>query len=306
MALHPDVVQLLAFFEELGIPDPYTVTPDELRASMAAMPVASPTQVADVEQRDIPGADGPVAVRIYHPEGDGPHPLLVLYHGGGWVVGGLDTHDETARQLCAGAAVVVVSVDYRLAPETPFPGGLEDCYQATCWAVAEAPSLGADPERLAVAGDSAGGNLAAAVCMLARERGGPAIQHQLLIYPVTDHNLDTPSYQANAEGYFLTRRMMQWFWEQYLADAQAGASPLASPLRGELQGLPPATVITAEYDPLRDEGMAYAEALQAAGVAVESRCFDGMIHGFVGLTDAISEARVAVDYACNRLRVALG
>ena len=305
MALHPEVEGLLAFFAELGMPDPRSVTPEQLRESMGAMPVENPTPVGSIENQHVPGKDGDVPVRIYRPDGDGPFPLLMLFHGGGWVVGNLDSHDETGRLLCAGAEAVVVSVDYRLAPETPFPGGLEDCYNATVWAADNAALLGADAGRLAVAGDSAGGNLAAAVCMLARDRAGPAIKHQLLIYPVTDYNLETTSYLTNGEGYFLTRDMMGWFWEQYLQDAEQAVSPLASPLRGNLGNLPAATVITAEYDPLRDEGLAYAAALADAGVPVQSRDYAGMIHGFFSLTEALSEGRKAVAYACEQLRAGL-
>lgn len=305
MALDPEVTPLLEFFEAMGMPEPGSVPVPELREAFKMPPPENPTPVGSVDARSIPGPDGEIPVRIYHPSGDSPHSLLVYFHGGGWVVGDLDSHDEPCRQLCAGSDSVVVSVDYRLAPEVRFPGGLEDCYAATCWAVENAASLGADADRLAVGGDSAGGNLAAAVCLMARDRGGPVIEHQLLIYPVTDDNVDTDSYVANAEGMFLTRAMMQWFWDQYLADPSEGQNPLSAPLKGSLENLPPATVIVAEYDPLRDEGLAYADALSAAGVPVEQREFKGMIHGFIGMTDALTQARVAMDYLSQRLRDSL-
>jgi acetyl esterase len=305
MSLDPEVLPLLELFEQLGWPDPKTATPAQFRELMGAIPVENPTPVASVEDRAIPGPGGEIPLRIYRPEGSGPHPLVLWFHGGGWVIGDLDSHDEVSRQLCAGIGAVVVAVDYRLAPEAKFPAAPEDCYAATAWAAAHAAELGADGQRLCVAGDSAGGNLAAVVCMMARERGGPAIRHQLLIYPVTDFNFDTASYRDNAEGYFLTRDMMRWFWGHYLEDAAQGENPLASPLRGELEGLPPATVITAGYDPLRDEGMAYSDALARAGVDVEHRYFAGMIHGFVSLPGGLTQTAVAVDYLCQRARDAL-
>ncbi|MCZ7537548.1 MAG: alpha/beta hydrolase, partial [Acidimicrobiia bacterium] len=197
--------------------------------------------------------------------------------------------------------------DYRLAPESRFPAAPEDCFAATRWVSEHARELGGDPQRVAVAGDSAGGNLAAVVALMARERGGPALAHQLLVYPVTDHAFDTASYEANAEGYFLTRDMMRWFWGHYLGDSEEGSHPHASPLRAmELSGLPSATVVTAEYDPLRDEGEAYAERLAKAGVPTELRRYDGMIHGFFGMTHAIDRAREAIDYAAGALRKAFG
>ncbi len=307
MELDPEVPPLLELFEAMGVPDPATVTPEELREAMMMPPPENPTPVARVEARAIPGPAGQIATRIFYPDSapPGSAPLLVFFHGGGWVVGDVTSHDEICRQLCAGAACVVISVDYRLAPETPFPGGLEDCYAVTLWAAEHAAELGGDPTRLAVGGDSAGGNLAAAVCLLAREQGAPAIGHQLLIYPVTDSDFERPSYRDNADGYLLTRGMMQWFWQQYLADPAQANDPLAAPLHGELSDLPSATVITAGFDPLRDEGQAFAEKLSAAGVAVEHREFKGMIHGFVSMGAGLTQTAVAVDYLCQRLKDAL-
>jgi acetyl esterase len=305
MPLDPEILPILELFEQLGMPDPATARPEDFRESMAAIPVENPTAVGAVEDRNIAGADGKIKLRIYTPAGEGPWPLLLYFHGGGWVIGDLDSHDETCRQFCAAVAAVVVSVDYHLAPETKFPGPLEDCYAATRWAAEHATELGGDAARLCVAGDSAGGNLAAAVSLLARERQGPAIRHQLLIYPVTDHTCSTPSYRDNGEGYFLTAAMMQWFWGHYLTDSEQGKDPLASPLLADLTALPSATVITAEYDPLRDEGIAYAEALAAAGVPVAQRTYQGMIHGFVSMPLGLTQTGLAMDYLCQRAREAL-
>jgi acetyl esterase len=200
---------------------------------------------------------------------------------------------------------VVVSVDYRLAPEHPFPAAPEDCFAATRWVAANAASISADPDRIAIGGDSAGGNLAAAVALMAREHGGPALCHQMLVYPVTNHSFDTPSYTDNAEGYLLSRNAMRWFWGHYLSSDADGDNPLASVLRVEdLSGLPPAHVVTAEFDPLRDEGEAYASRLRDAGVATTTTRFDGMIHGFFTMGDVMDAAVTAVDEAASKLRAA--
>jgi acetyl esterase len=242
-------------------------------------------------------------VRIYWPSETPGLPILVYFHGGGWVLCNLDTHDETCRSLAKQASCIVVSVDYRLAPEHRFPAAVEDCHAATKWVAENARSLGGDASRLAIGGDSAGGNLTASVALLARERGGPSLAHQLMIYPVTDARFDTQSYRDNGEGMFLTTNAMRWFWEQYLPTPADGANPHASPLRAEdLRGLPPATVITAEMDPLRDEGEAYGRRLGEAGVPVEVRRYDGVIHGFFGMTLVLEKARDATSYAANRLR----
>jgi acetyl esterase len=230
-------------------------------------------------------------------------PLLVFFHGGGFVIGDIDTHDATCRGLAKAAHCIVVSVDYRLAPEHPFPAAPEDCYAATVWVADNAASLGGDGARLAVGGDSAGGNLAAVVALMARDRGGPALTHQLLIYPVIDHNFDTASYVENGRGYLLSREMMMWFWGLYLEDAGDGSKPYASPIRAEdLSGLAAATIISAEFDPLRDEGEAYARRLGDADVAVTARRYDGMVHGFFAMTAVLDRAREAVAFAAAELR----
>ena len=295
MSLDPELLPILSVLEQRDLPDPAVSTPDQFRAAMGAVPVELPTPVGQVINTV---AAGSIPVRIYRPVGEGPFPVLVFYHGGGFVVCDLDTHDEICRQLCAGGNLLVISVQYRLAPEAPFPAPLEDCYAATCWAAENAQNYQGLASQLLVAGDSAGGNFAAAVSIMARDRGTPAISRQLLIYPVTDFNFETDSYTENAEGYFLTRSMMQWFWGHYLQDSEQGNDPLASPLRAQLGGLPPAAVITAGYDPLRDEGKAYARALKAAGVDVQLRHFPGMVHGFVTMA-GLTQAAVAVDWLCE-------
>jgi len=285
-------------------------TPLELRtlyAEQSQLPFPA-EPVADVAEREIPGPAGPVPVRIYTPEGEEPRPAVVFFHGGGWVIGNLDTHDGTARKLANAAGAVVVSVDYRLAPEHPYPAAAEDCYAATRW-VAEhgAAELGVAPGRLAVAGDSAGGNLAAVVSLMARDRGGPALAFQLLVYPVTDPDFERASYRENAEGYLLTRDVMEWFWDQYVPEAERRHDPYAAPLRApDLSGLPPALVVTAEYDPLRDEGEAYARRLEEAGVRVRCRRYPGMIHGFLSFADVVDQGKEAVAEAGTALRAAFG
>lgn len=284
MTLNPQLKDILDMLNSMDMPDLDEVTPEEMRSMMDLPLDGEPEPVGRVENRTIDGADGPLKARIFRPEGEGPFPLMAFFHGGGFVIGDLDTHDGLCRSLCNAIGCVVVSVDYRLAPEAQFPAAPEDCYTATIWCADHADELQADADRLIVAGDSAGGCLAAAVAQMVRDRGGAAIAHQLLMYPVMDRNFERESYLTNAEGYFLTREMMQWFWRHYLRDEADARNPYAAPLQSEdLDGLPSATVITAGYDPLRDEGKAYADKLAAAGVDVSYRCFDDMIHGFLSL-----------------------
>ncbi len=281
----------------------------EARAMAKEMPpaVEEPEAVAVVYDRTIPGPDGDVPVRVYRPvEGGDPLPVVVYFHGGGWVICDLDTHDGTCRALANGVNAVVVSVDYRLAPEHKFPAAAEDAYEVTSWVAAHADELGVEPSRIAVAGDSAGGNLAAVVALMARDRGGPAITFQLLVYPVTNHSFDTDSYRENADGYFLHRASMEWYWRQYLADERDGANPYASPLRVEdARGLPPGMVITAEFDPLRDEGEAYGRKLAEAGVPFDVRRYDGVFHGFFSMVAFLDGAKQATADAHAALRDAL-
>lgn len=232
----------------------------------------------------ISGPGGDLPIRVYRPGGDGPYPLIVFFHGGGWVLGSLDSHDPLCRTLSNACEAIVLAVDYRLAPEHAFPAPLLDCYAATRWAAEYGEEVGGDADRVIVAGTSAGGNLAACVSLLARDRGDPDIQYQVLIYPVTDVSLEYDSYDEN-DDYPANRPGMAWYWDQYLDREIDGAHPYAVPMRArDLSGLPPATVLTAGYDGLRDEGTAYAERLATAGVPVEHRNYADMIHGFFGLT----------------------
>ncbi|MCI0787466.1 MAG: alpha/beta hydrolase [Chloroflexi bacterium] len=305
MPLDPQAQAVLDQTAALGLPPNHTVTPTEARANGKARPKAPGPEVAKVEDKNIPGPDGQIPVRVYTPDGGGPFPVLVWFHGGGWVVGDLDTSDGTARHLAVGADCVVVSVDYRLAPETQFPGPAEDCYAATQWVAQNAASIGGDPSRIAVGGDSAGGNLATVVCLMARDRQGPSLAHQLLVYPVTERDFYTPSYGENGDGYSLTRDSMRWYWMHYLVDNEDANNPYAAPMMAEdLSGLPPALVITAEYDPLRDEGEAYAHKLEAAGVPTHCTRYDGMMHGFFGASAVLDKGKQAIDEASRELRAA--
>ena len=305
MPLDPQIKALLD--KGTGVPATHTLPIDVARAQYEARIalMAPAAEIASVREVTIDGPGRPLRIRLYTPLGTGPCPLLVFYHGSGFVLCSLDTHDGMCRNLCAGAACVVASVDYRLAPEHKFPAGLDDCLHATHWAVAQAAALGADPTRVAIAGDSAGGNMAAVVALRLRDAGGgPALCGQLLLYPVTDyHTPGTPSYAANADGYGLTRDTMKWFWAHYLNDASEAAHPHASPLRApDLSGLPPALVITAEYDPLCDEGELYAQRLRGAGVQAALTRYDGVNHGFMFWVGVVEKAGVAMNEACAWLR----
>jgi acetyl esterase len=266
--------------------------------------MAPPAEIAGLREQTIEGPGGPLRIRLYTPRGTGPFPLLVFFHGSGFVLCSLDTHDGMCRNLCAGAGCIVASVDYRLAPEHKFPAGIDDCLHATRWAAAHAAELGANAKHIAVGGDSAGGNMATVTALRVREESGTLLCGQLLLYPVTDyHTPGTPSYEENAEGYGLTRDTMKWFWDHYLSDASEGAYPHASPLRAtDLSGLPPALVITAEYDPLRDEGELYAEKLKAAGVPVALSRYNGVNHGFMFWVGVVDKAGAAMNEACEWLR----
>jgi acetyl esterase len=304
----PEIQDVLDELEEFGVPDVDALSvagARETTAEQLTVPPERMVPVASVRELSIPGPETPIRIRAYTPDGTPPFPVLVYYHGGGWVVGSLDTHAAICRALADAASCVVVSVDYRLAPEHPFPAAVEDCLAATQWTAANAALLDGDPDRVAIGGDSAGGNLAAAVAQAARDRGGPHLVHQLLIYPVTNHAFDTDSYAENAEGYGLTRAEMEWFWDHYLDSELDGRNPYASPLRARtLDGLPPATVFSAGFDPLRDEGIAYAERLDRAGVDTRHYHYEGAIHGFFGmLVDPdLPQAREAVAEAATALR----
>jgi acetyl esterase len=264
-----------------------------------------PEPVHRLEDRTIPGPTGPIPVRIYAPKGDAPLPVLVFFHGGGWVIGSIQTHDGLCRLLANAVGCVVVSVDYRLAPEHPYPAAAEDAYAATRWAADNAAAIGGDPARIAVGGDSAGGNLTAVVALMARDRGGPPLVFQLLVYPVTDVPCDNDSYRDNGRDYFLTTDQMRWFFGHYAGSTPRLDDPYLCPLRAkDLGRLPPALVITAEHDPLRDEGEAYARRLQEAGVPARAKRYPGVFHGFFAMGQLLARGREATADAAAALRSA--
>lgn len=310
MPLDPQVEAFLRESAAAGLPPFHTMSPQDARVAMVARSapfLASPEPVAGVEDRCLEGPDGPLTARVYTPFGTAPFSILVYFHGGGWVLGNLETHDSLCRAVANAAGSIVVSVDYRLAPEHPFPAPVEDAYVATQWAARQAATFGGDADRLAVGGDSAGAAMATAVAMMTRDRGGASLAFQLLVYPVTDYSFDTRSYRENATGYMLTRDDMAWFWRLYLACEADGRHPCASPLRASnLRGLPPALVITAEFDPLRDEGEAYAEKLRTAGIPVKLTRYDGMVHNFVRMFPIIQRGREAIGEAALALQEAFG
>jgi acetyl esterase len=304
MPLDPAARAFLDEAEALGAPPTYSLTPAEARAARA-LPPPGP-EVARVEDMEVFGPEGPIPVRLYYPS-DAPNlPVLVWYHGGGWVLGSIEHDDPTARRLCVGAGVIVISVDYRLAPENPYPAAVDDAYAAAVWAWQNAARYGGDQARIAIGGVSAGANLAAAVTLLSRDRGGTAFRHQLLVVPVTDCRMQTASHAENADGYMLTRASMEWFYDHYAPAGVDRAQPSLSPLLAEDHaGLPPADIHVAEYDPLRDEGEAYAAALEAAGVPVTLTRHAGQIHSFFSMAHVFPEGLETVRVAAERLRKAL-
>lgn len=308
MTVHPQVKTLLNAMAEMGGPAMSDLSPDEARAMYSALAAAQDREeVARVDDRLIPGTAGDIPIRVYTPHAavGESHGVLVWLHGGGWVIGDLETADPTCRSLARRAGCVVVSVDYRLAPEHPAPAALDDCMSALTWTVENFELLGVDASKVAVGGDSAGGNLAALVCQRVRDEFGPEIDFQLLVYPATDLTLAHASIEENAEGYYLTKATMGWFVAHYLGDGDP-TDPAVSPLHAaDLAGLPPALVITAEMDPLRDEGEAYAARLKDAGVPTESIRYAGQIHGFMGMASMLDDGKDALERAGVALRAAL-
>ncbi len=305
MPLDPQAKAVLDQFASMGGPQLHEMSVAQARELILGMVAlgGEPESIARIENRTVPGPAGQIPVRIYTPVGTAPFPVLVYFHGGGWVIGNLDTHDGICRSLANRVGCLVVSVDYRLAPEHPFPAAPEDCYAATRWLAEHAGSLGVDKGRIAVGGDSAGGNLAAVVALMARDRGGPKLAFQLLVYPATDTDFETRSYRENSEGYFLTRADMVWFWNHYAPRDEDRRNPYAAPLRAaSLRGLPPALVITAEFDPLRDDGAAYAARLREDGVPVRLSQQDGLIHGFFQMGAVIDRGRASVDEASRAVK----
>ena len=297
MPVHPEAQQLLAALEAAGLPPfEHMTVPQAREATKGFIDLQGEPEEIATEDRTIPGPAGEIPIRVYTPAGQGPKPVIVYFHGGGWVIGELDTVDNPLRRIANRTGAVVVSVDYRLAPEHVYPAAFDDSYAATAWVAEHAAELGGDPERVAVSGDSAGGNLAAAVAIAARDRQGPRLAAQLLIYPVTDFDFTTESYGQNGEGYLLTKGSMQWFWAHYLGAQDLGKDPYACPARADdLSGLPPAFVATAEFDPLRDEGEAYAANLRIAGVDVTAKRYDGMLHGFAWTLGATPSGAALID-----------
>ncbi len=310
--LHPQAKALLALIEQRGLPATHTLTPVEARRMYRerrffTQPDAP--EMAQVRDANATGSHGDIPLRIYRPLGGTPGatlPVLVYYHGGGWVIGDLDTHDTLCRELANGAGACVVAVDYRMGPEHRFPRAVDDCIAATNWVRHEAAALHIDSARIAIGGDSAGGNLAAAVAIAARDQGDLSIVHQLLIYPATDQRRGAPSHTTNGQGYMLTADTMNYFHDHYIDDIAHDLDWRASPLLcKDLTRLPPALVITAGFDPLRDEGLMYANRLSEAGNAATYICFERQIHGFITMGRVLDEANTAVALCAAELRRAV-
>jgi acetyl esterase len=309
MALHPQAKALLDFLASAGAPPIEQLPLSEARAVRSEMIESGGPEepVAEVQNRTVPGPGGPIPIRLYRPVKKDTLPALVYFHGGGFVICNLDTHDRQCRALANASGCAVISVDYRLAPEHKYPAAVEDAYAATKYVAEHAAEFGVDPNRIAVGGDSAGGNLATVVSLLSRDRGGPRLKFQLLIYPMVDFYDQSPSMQHYSKDYFLTREGMDWFTESYLPNREAGLEPSASPTNAtDLRGLPPAMVLTAECDPLRDQGETYARKLQGAGVAVELKRYEGMFHPFFQFGAILDTAKVAMKDAASAVREALG
>ncbi len=307
MPLHPEakhIIDLTAAVNGLQDPDPLV---DELRVQWAmfltVLGAPTPGSIHHVEDRTIPGTGGDIAIRVYRPSDEPSLPVIVYLHGGGWVLGSIGDYDSILRPVANRAEAIVVAVDYRLAPEHRFPAAFDDAWTATKWVSGHAAELGGDPRRVAVMGDSAGGNLAAAIALMARDVGHPDLALQVLLYPVVDEEFTSPSMIENASGYLLETERMRWFFRQYLNDAADGDDWRVSPARAaDLAGVAPALVVTAEYDPLRDQGNAYAARLRDAGVAVEHTEYPGVFHGFFGLQQILEPAEHLFEQVVAALR----
>lgn len=306
MALATEARELLDRLGEFGFSGFEGMSVEEARElTNLSSGLGTPEEVAGVEDLTISGPAGDIPARLYRPSTDPSLPIVVYFHGGGFVLGGIESHDGLTRSLANAAGALVLSIDYRLAPEHPFPAAPDDCYAATAWAAEHAVDLGGDGARVAVAGDSAGGNLSTVVALMARDRGGPELRAQVLIYPVTAHVTDDASMVDNAEGYLLSRDEVRWFEELYVRGRDDLADPYCSPIRAEsLEGLPPAIVVTAEHDPLRDQGDAYAHRLAEAGVPTTHLPFEGMFHGFLNFAPFLEPGRDAVARVSEFLRAA--
>ena len=310
--LHPQARALLNLIEEKGLPPTHTLTPAEARhwyRERRFVTQPKPPEVAQVRELEAPGPAGAIALRLYRPLGSQAQqmlPVLVYYHGGGWTIGDLDSHDTLCRELANGSGCAIVAIDYRMGPEHRFPAAVDDAIAAARWVHASAQALGLDANRLAVGGDSAGGNLAAVVAIEARDTGGPPIAVQQLSYPATDMRRGAPSHESNGQGYLLTKDTITYFHDHYIDDPRHDLDWRASPLlHPDLSRLPPAFVLTAGYDPLRDEGLQYAQALTEAGGKAALVCFERQIHGFITMGRVLDEANTAVALCASQLRQAL-
>ena len=311
--LHPQARALLDMLVERGVPPTHTLSPADARRfyrERRALTQPEPPPIGLVRNLAAPGPNGPIPLRLYQPQadarrGDAP-PAMVYFHGGGWVIGDLDTHDTLCRQLALASGCALVAVDYRMGPEHRFPAAVDDCLAATRWVHANAAQLHVDAGRLAVGGDSAGGNLAAVVSLALRDAGGPAIAFQLLIYPATDQRRGAPSHTSNGQGYLLTSQTMDYFHDHYIPDKAMDLDWRASPLlHPDLSKLPPALVLTADYDPLRDEALQYSQRLSEAGNRATHILFERQIHGFITMGRIIDEANAAVSICAAELHRAL-
>lgn len=301
--LDPQVAALVEQMRANPTPPLYTMSPEAARAfanPVIAQFSGAPEPVAKVENRVIPGNTG---IRVYTPEGDGPFPIVMYFHGGGWVICNLDTHDSQCRSLANRAGCVVVSVDYGLSPENKFPTALEDCYRATKWASDNSELIHGDPARIAVCGDSSGGTMAAGVTLMVRDQNGPALQYQVLIYPALNlAAFDSPSYQQYGTGFSLTTTEMEWYRSLYFARPEDAQNPYASPmLAKDLSGLPSTLIVTAEMDVLTSDGEHYAQRLREAGIEVEYKCYEGMIHPFLSMRAMLSRGDEALTYVAEQL-----
>ena len=310
--LHPQARALLDLIEKSGLPATHTLAPPAARRlyrERRAYSQPVPPEVAALSDLSASGPHGDIPLRLYRPLGSAPDavlPVLVFFHGGGWVIGDLDTHDTLCRELANGSGACVIAVDYRMAPEHRFPAALDDCIAATHWVRREAARLAVDAARLAVGGDSAGGNLAAVVAIAARDSGDLPIAYQLLIYPATDQRRATTSHTTNGQGYLLTTDTMAYFHDHYIVDPMQDLDWRASPLlRDDLAKLPPALLLTAGFDPLRDEGLLYSRRLTAAGNRASHVCFERQIHGFITMGRVLDEANTAVALCAAELKRAL-
>ncbi len=302
--MNSQMKDILNRYQTFGALEIESLTPEEARQMPELRDAVQPSRakIGNIEHRVI--GEG-VTLRVYSPRGQGPFPALVYFHGGGWVLGNLNTYDSTCREICEQAECVVVSVGYRQAPEHPYPAARNDAFEAYRWVLDRARSINVDPDRIAVGGESAGGNLAAVVCLMARDTGVRAPMHQLLVYPVTQYGFETLSYREHAAAKPLNRAMMQWFWGHYLPAGVASDDPYHSPLKAtNLRGLPPATIIGAEIDPLHTEGLLYAESLRDSGGSVYYKSYEGVTHEFFGMTQDLRQAANAMADACDQLRMA--